>query len=293
MVAFCVWYSEHMLQVLRPGTRHPHVLMWEEFLRGYGFYLSQVDVVFDPTAVEATKKFQRANGLKVDGWVGPATWGKAVSLGLDIVRDDADDAAIFDDTSASWPARPTDLEPLGTTSDRQRVWGKFRYESAPHPLNPEAIKILDDWPDKNIVSIAVPQIAQILGIRTNRGVEGVGPRMVSVHRLVMKSFVEMWQVWAAELLLDRVLTYAGDWVPRFVRGSRTSLSNHAFGTAFDINAPWNGLRRIPARVGQRGCVRELVGIANHYGWWWGGHGWPVHYDRLDGMHFEATEKAIR
>jgi hypothetical protein len=69
-----------------------------------------------------------------------------------------------------------------------------------------------------------------------------------------------------------------------VRGSKTVLSNHAFGTAFDINVNWNRLGTIPALVGQKGSVRELVQIANNNGFYWGGH-----FTRKDGMHFEIAK----
>jgi len=67
-----------------------------------------------------------------------------------------------------------------------------------------------------------------------------------------------------------------------MRGS-TNLSRHAWGTAFDINVPWNGLNVVPPRVGDKGSVRELVTIANKHGFYWGGH-----FGRLDGMHFEIA-----
>jgi hypothetical protein len=73
-------------------------------------------------------------------------------------------------------------------------------------------------------------------------------------------------------------------VPRFIRGSRTTLSNHAFGTAFDINCDFNRLGHTPALMGERGCVREMVRIAHENGFYWGGH-----FTRLDGMHFEVAK----
>jgi len=42
---------------------------------------------------------------------------------------------------------------------------------------------------------------------------------------------------------------------------------------------------LPALVGQKGSVRELVPIANENGFFWGGH----FNDRLDGMHFEIAK----
>lgn len=40
----------------------------------------------------------------------------------------------------------------------------------------------------------------------------------------------------------------------------------------------------PALSGQKGSVRDLVGIANEHGFYWGGH----FRTRLDGMHFEVA-----
>jgi hypothetical protein len=73
-------------------------------------------------------------------------------------------------------------------------------------------------------------------------------------------------------------------VPRFIRGSHSVLSNHAYGTAFDINAPWNALGVRPALVGKPGSVRELVPLAAEHGFAWGGH----FRTRPDGMHFELV-----
>ncbi len=39
----------------------------------------------------------------------------------------------------------------------------------------------------------------------------------------------------------------------------------------------------PARVGEHGCVREMVALAHEHGFYWGGH-----FARLDGMHFEVA-----
>ncbi|MBP0649891.1 M15 family metallopeptidase, partial [Mycobacterium tuberculosis] len=55
--------------------------------------------------------------------------------------------------------------------------------------------------------------------------------------------------------------------------------------AFDINAEWNPLGVEPAAMGAKGCVRELVPIANRFGFYWGGH----FSTRADGMHFEVAK----
>lgn len=93
----------------------------------------------------------------------------------------------------------------------------------------------------------------------------------------------MWAAWEQVGLLAHVLSYAGSFEPRFQRGS-TTLSNHAFGTAFDINEPQNKMGTMPALVGKPGGVRELVTIANEHGFFWGGH----FKKRPDGMHFEVA-----
>lgn len=81
-------------------------------------------------------------------------------------------------------------------------------------------------------------------------------------------------------LLDRIVSYDGCYVYRNVRGGST-LSMHARGAAIDLNAAWNEMGRKPARVGEKGCVAELVSIFRQYGWLWGGN-----FTRCDAMHFE-------
>ena len=70
--------------------------------------------------------------------------------------------------------------------------------------------------------------------------------------------------------------YGGCYVPRFIAGT-TTLSNHAFGLAFDLNVPEN----------ERGTVgqinRQVVAIFQKWGFTWGG---TWHY--TDPMHFELN-----
>ena len=70
--------------------------------------------------------------------------------------------------------------------------------------------------------------------------------------------------------------YGGCYVPRFIAGT-TTLSNHAFGLAFDLNVPEN----------QRGTVgqinRQVVAIFQRYGFTWGGV-----WRWTDPMHFELN-----
>lgn len=73
---------------------------------------------------------------------------------------------------------------------------------------------------------------------------------------------------------------------RLVRGSASSISNHSWGTAIDLNL--NGM------LDQRGNNKVQVGLAsiapifNRHGWYWGA-GFPTE----DGMHFELSDQKIR
>ncbi len=181
----------------------------------------------------------------------------------------------MDKHSASYPPLPT-FKPLMSTAERQNVFGKFSHVAAPVAGNKEAIRILGDWEAKNIVKVTLPQLVGIEGLHNN----GV----IRFHKLGVNQLLAMWAEWESTGLLNRVLTYAGSYVPRFIRGSNSVLSNHAFGTAFDINAAWNPLKKTPPLVGQKGSVRELVEIAHKHGFYWGGN----FKNRPDGMHFELA-----
>ncbi|MFB9315351.1 M15 family metallopeptidase [Nocardioides plantarum] len=71
--------------------------------------------------------------------------------------------------------------------------------------------------------------------------------------------------------------YAGCYYPRFIAGS-TTLSNHSFGLALDLNTPGN----------QRGTVGEMdrgvVAVFKRWGFAWGGD-WRY----TDPMHFELSK----
>ena len=70
--------------------------------------------------------------------------------------------------------------------------------------------------------------------------------------------------------------YAGCYYPRFIAGT-TTLSNHSFGLAFDINTPGN----------QRGTVGEIDrGVVAAFEKW--GFTWGVTWHYTDPMHFEMN-----
>ena len=106
------------------------------------------------------------------------------------------------------------------------------------------------------------------------------------HKRSVHQFIGLWNSWENAGLLDRVLTFDGSFVPRFMRDTGNKrLSNHSWGTAFDINYKWNLLHETPAIIWEQGCVFELVHLAHRWGFFWGGH---FKGNRVDGMHFEIA-----
>lgn len=211
-------------------------------------------------------------------------WAGAITLGAGAVavvaraaskKKSAASLPVVGDTS--WPPPPAGLKPLVTNDERFAAFGRFSYTPAPLPNNKENIVEDPVWVAQNIVSIYIPELAGVRGAPANLKVpflKAAAPQLQALFR-----------AWKEAGLLDRILTWWGSYVPRFVRGSTTYLSNHAFGTGFDINAEWNGYGMVPAPVGAKGSVRELAEVAKQIGtWWWGG--WFGH---PDGMHYEIAK----
>jgi hypothetical protein len=243
------------LRLIPRQPNHSYVVKWQQILADAG-YLSndEIDGIFGPVTHKATVEYQSDKGLAPDGIVGPRTWATG--------------------RGASLPPLPP-FSPLTSTTQRQSLFGAFTYTPAPTPGNPEAISIEQRWARENLVFIKVPQLVGVEGAPHDGG--------VWFHRKGVKPLQRLWAEWEKEGLLPLVKTWGGSFVPRFIRGSRRTLSNHAFGTAFDINMAWNGLGAVPAPAGAEGSVQELVPIAHKHGFYWGGH-----FKRADGMHFELA-----
>jgi hypothetical protein len=176
---------------------------------------------------------------------------------------------------SGFPPRPG-FAPLVTNRQREALFGRYEYVPAPQPGNPEAIRILGNWERDNIVDVPIPQLCKALGDKA--------PSSIRFHRLAAGQLQSLWAEWETAGLLNRILSFGGGFVARFVRGSRSLLSNHAFGSAFDINETYNPFGQRPVSNGRRGSVRDLVPIANRFGFYWGGH----YQSRMDGMHFEIA-----
>ncbi len=243
---------------------------WQWFLAGLDFDVGEVDGKFGPKTEKATKRYQRRAGLIADGVVGDFTLtDAAIEHSFELVEGVGSST---NKKSVHWPAKPTGLRPLGPKG-RERLFGKFEYERVGKRGR---IKIVGDWKKQHIVRVTLPFSSITYGPMERR---------VSVHQKIAPQLEALWQAWKDTGLLDRISSWNGSFVPRFIRGSKTRLSNHAWGTAFDLNASYNGLNVTPPLVGTAGSVRELVPLAAKHGFYWGG--W--YRRRKDGMHFEAVK----
>lgn len=244
------------IRSLRIGSKGRDVAVLQQFLIGQNIPFGLADGTYGPKTAKAVAVYQARHHLNADGIAGQRTLGHMIGRGL----------ALVSDTELDVPAPPADMRPLVSNEARQRRWGRFAYRAAPLSGNPENIEITDDWEDRHIVTITCPVFA----------------KKVRLHRQVTDDYIaamqEVIQLGKKELLL----THEGAFVPRFIRGSRVTLSNHAWGTAFDVNYNWNQLGHMPAYIGQRGSVRDLVPIFARHNFYWGG--W--FRARRDGMHFE-------
>ena len=254
------------MKALRKGDRGNPIKQWEYFLIGLGYSKVIADGYFGKTTEDATIDFQKSHGLFADGVVGNNTYMKAMQFGFELVEDPKDK----EQDGPNWPALPK-FKPF-TSAQVQSKFGKIVFQKLP---DGSAINIKNNWQSENLVTIEIPQVKNLAPYFTNK---------ISVHKKVASQFQQLFIEWEKAGSLNRLVTYDGSFNPRLIRGSTTTLSNHAFGIAIDINVQWNGLGKTPALVGQKGCVRELVPIANKLGFYWGGH-----FNRKDGMHFEAAK----
>ncbi len=251
------------MSTLKHGSSGPEVEQWQAFLRGQNYEDVVVNGTFDEATVTATKDFQESMGISADGIVSERTLSEARTVGFN------------PGDGSDWPPHP-DFAPLFTNDQRQALFGPIAFEPAPTSGNPEGIRITNDWEHAHIAPVTIPQLVGVAGAPH----DGTIQFHVKAHAQIAAMFAE----WEAAGLKGHILSWAGTYVPRFVRGSRELLSNHTFGTAFDINVKWNGLGVRPALKGAEGSVRELVEIAHKHGFYWGGH-----FSRPDGMHFEVAK----
>jgi peptidoglycan hydrolase-like protein with peptidoglycan-binding domain len=239
--------------VLRRGSRGAAVVELQTLLAGAG-YPCQIDSIFGEKTAAAVVAFQRSAGLADDGIAGPRTMTALRGLG---------------DTERP----PPNVPPALSDDEVDELFGPMLWTPAPTASEPGAIRITNNWQKVCLRMVEIPQL---------RGIPGAPASCkVPLHVLVVEQTRALWAAWEKAGLLPLVLSWAGSWNPRLVRGGST-LSRHAYAVSFDINAAQNPMGKAPAPRGAKGSVVELVPLAVEHGFTWGGA-----WDRPDGMHVES------
>jgi len=252
------------IELLKPNTRNPLIFQWKKFLNSKGKYSGYIDDLYDPVFLLTVKKYQQEKSLVADGFIGNNTWLHAYRDGM-----------LFTGMQKKeFPLKPA-FSSIVSQQSRFEKFGEIKFVHKPTKENPENITIINDFESKNIVRVEIPQLSKM-----SNGVY----KAMRFHRRGAEQLRALFNEIEKQSMLGLLLTYGGSYTPRLIRGSKTTLSNHSFGTAFDINMIWNSLSAEPAPIGLIGSVRELVPLANDYGFYWGGH-----FTRRDGMHFEIAK----
>lgn len=282
-------------QLSRGGANVPaEVQRWQYFLRRQGIaQVGAIDADFGLNTETGTKFFQISHGISATGKVNERTLEKAVELGYTIVPDDY----YAKRAGPAFPKAPTNLSTPSNAS-RNAAFTCFRFLQRPLAQRADEEAIVQkgscdgsepDWVASHIINIDMPQL------KFARGFTG----RVRCHALAAPVLTALFERWERDDLLHLIISYEGCFVPRYKRDQAppgngghglkrssdvNALSNHSFGSAFDINFVDNQFRKVPAFCGRRGSTRELVASANALGVFWGGH-----FGALDGMHFEIAK----
>lgn len=250
------------MSILRQGHKGADVHLLQTLLHYHGITSIDIDGIFGPMTETAVQTFQFEKGLKADGIVGTLTWAA-----LDTKKPDK--------TAFHVPDPPF---PPMSAKTRERIFGSFAYRAVGNAAG--EIEITDGWEDRNISKFTIPQLRGVPMYDPNSKLRCTG--IVHLHRKAGPTFQRFFDLVEDQNLLHLIRTFDGAFYPRFIRGSKTSLSNHSWGTALDINAYANGLGKKPAGMGEDGCLLPLVGLMHECGLYWGGH-----FSRQDGMHVEV------
>lgn len=277
------------MPVLRNGDKSPLAQVFNDILRLPELNLpSDLGDHFGAKSRDGARQLQQwlkdqliqqgnkgfAARIKVDGIPGNQTWGILCAIAKPGALSPQ---RIANAVGVRYPFRPATLPPSMTAAQLESEFGEIQYVAEPTADNPERIKITNGWSQANIASVSLPQTVGLDGSSAS------GKH--AMHKRVQAQMRGLWQAWQIRELLPQVTTFSGLWVPRFQRGSKSVLSNHAWGTAFDVNASSNAYWHLPAFPGENGCLFEHVTVAADFGFGWGGH----FSRRLDGMHFEVVK----
>jgi hypothetical protein len=246
------------------GDSGPLVVLAKELIEQRGESVSDGDV-FQNLDVVSLMSIQLAAGLPVTGQFDDATW-QLVSSRLIIDGDHYISDKVSDNLDIAVPKNLS-------VKEITQMFGSFKHVyTGSGPLK-RGIKIVDGWDIRNITTF-IPTHPGDLPFKSMR-----------VHKLLVPQLTALFDEWYNDGLYKYILSYAGAFYPRRIDAARKKLSNHSWGTAFDINSEYNRRGQRPAPKGEKGSVYNLVPAAVKHGFTWGG----VWVNNPDGMHFEAYE----
>lgn len=162
---------------------------------------------------------------------------------------------------------------------------------APETLNPGLTAVRQAWMlatlgrPRDVLTqadapVTNPALRRLLETRS------VGPFRATGLRPALDSLAAIFaEVKAQRPDLHAALGSAGMLCCRLVRGSATSISQHAWGTAIDVTIGGVLDTCGDGRV-QRGLL-ELAPFMNRHGWYWG-----AEFRIEDAMHFEASAELL-
>lgn len=163
-------------------------------------------------------------------------------------------------------------------------------EGVPHDVN-RGLQGPTSGMMKVMLGIPSTQLAPDCGPLTNKKyakrivTDSVGPFRVTGFDLAVRSLKEV-MAEIGKTYPDLKLSTAGMLCCRLVRGSKTSMSNHSWGTAIDLKVDGILDERGDGKV-QHG-LSLIAPIFNKHGWFWG-----AHFSTEDGMHFEISVQKLK
>lgn len=110
-------------------------------------------------------------------------------------------------------------------------------------------------------------------------VTGLAPAVDSLEEVLA-------DIRTAEPEVFEALGTAGMLCARLVRGSNSSISNHSWGMAIDLNL--NGQLDNPGNGRTQVGLARIAPIFNRHEWYWG-----ASFPREDAMHFEVSDQKVR
>lgn len=195
----------------------------------------------------------------IDGILGLRTAGAYAALL------EAEPARMNDPIVAA--VRQAMVEQVPVSSEAYYGPPRAAWKHDPTPKNAEHCKLLDtDWYRDNMINISLP----IVGIK-------------KIHRRAAPMFMVLLADTAAAMRLYGLVWEIKQfctWNFRLIRGSKTKLSEHGRGDAFDCNHSQNPR-------GVAGTQPDwFVELAESWGWTWGGRWRGKKGKSRDDMHFQ-------